>query len=244
MLAHKSKSEQQVQHIFNNKFTENKPIPFPTHQKKHAYSNLFYWAHLVAHETGEFPLHGHEGFEIMTFVLKGSLEHFDTATKVWTPIKEGGFQVIQAGSGIMHAERITKGSELFQIWFDPDFSKSLNSKPGYQDYIKNDVLSYQKDGVETFEYIGSKSTTFHQTSEISITREFLTKGEHTKTVDISSTYSIYIISGEGSINEQVVTKDDFLCIEDTSSITLSTTDKLDIFIIQSPKVLTYKRSRE
>ena len=32
----------------------------------------------------------------MTFVLNGNIEHFDTATNVWTPIEEGGFQVIQS----------------------------------------------------------------------------------------------------------------------------------------------------
>lgn len=36
----------------------------------------------------------------MTFVLNGNIEHFDTATNVWTPIEEGGFQVIQSGSGL------------------------------------------------------------------------------------------------------------------------------------------------
>ena len=83
--------------LFNGAFLENKPIPFPDRGETTAYSNLFYWAHLEAFETAEFPLHPHEGFEIITFVFKGSLEHYDTATKVWTVLDAGGVQVIQAG---------------------------------------------------------------------------------------------------------------------------------------------------
>ena len=72
--------------LFGGAFVENKPIPFSDRGKTTAYSNLFYWAHLEAEETAEFPLHPHEGFEIMTFVFKGSVEHFDTASKVYTPL--------------------------------------------------------------------------------------------------------------------------------------------------------------
>jgi len=103
-LMHLKKDQQQLMPLFNGAFIENKPIPFPYGRKSYAYSNLFYWAHLIARETAEFPLHPHEGFEIMTFVLKGSLEHYDTATKVWTPLSSGGVQVIQAGSGVQHSE--------------------------------------------------------------------------------------------------------------------------------------------
>ena len=61
-LKHLKKEQQQIEKLFNGAFTENKPIPFPNRNTTTVYSNLFYWAHLVAHETAEFPLHPHEGF--------------------------------------------------------------------------------------------------------------------------------------------------------------------------------------
>jgi quercetin 2,3-dioxygenase len=239
MLIHKSKKDQQIQKLFDEKFTENKPIPFPSGEQNYAYSNLFYWAHLVAHKTGEFPLHEHKGFEIMTFVLKGSLEHYDTASNRWTPVQEGGFQVIQAGSGVMHAERIMKGSELFQIWFDPDLSKTLTTNPAYQDYTKDDALDYQDDGVEVLEYIGAKNTL-----DINITRVRINKKLYTKTTDKSSMSSIYVIEGEGKITSKNVIKDDYIIVKDVDSIEFETESVLDLFIIQSPKNLSYKRFRE
>lgn len=243
MLLHKTKSEQQIQHLFNNRFTENKPIPFPDYNRQYAYSNLFYWAHLVAHETAEFPLHGHKGFEIMTFVLNGSLEHFDTATKVWTPIEEGGFQVTKTGSGVMHSERIVKDSELFQVWFDPDFSKTLKTEPAYKDYIKEDVSEYQADGIKILEYIGDKNSISHQTEGIKITREFYKSGTYTKVAAPSSIYSIYVIKGDGTIEQKDVTKDDFVIVDDISTIFVDVADELELFVIQSPKVLSYPKVR-
>ncbi|PHS56258.1 MAG: hypothetical protein COB17_09615 [Sulfurimonas sp.] len=136
ILRYLQKEEQELMPLFDGAFIENKPIAFPNREGTTAYSNLFYWAHLEAYETSEFPLHPHEGFEIMTFVFKGSIEHYDTATKIWTALGEGGVQVIQAGSGVEHSERISKGTELFQIWFDPDFSKTMKKNATYKDYKK------------------------------------------------------------------------------------------------------------
>lgn len=243
MLVHKTKSEQQIQYLFDHKFVENKPIPFPDYNNRYAYSNLFYWAHLEAYETAEFPLHPHKGFEIMTFVLKGSLEHFDTASNVWTPIGEGGFQVTQTGEGVFHSERIRKGSELFQIWFDPDFSKSLKIPASYQDYSKEDVVTTKAEGITIQEYIGSNSGIPHQTDNITITREFFEGGDHTRAADESSIYSIYVINGNGMINQQPITKDDFVVIDDVSTIVINADEGLELFIIESPKKLSYSRVR-
>lgn len=242
-MVHKTKSQQQIQYLFDDKFVENKPILFPHLNNRYAYSNLFYWAHLEAFETAEFPLHPHKGFEIMTFVLKGSLEHFDTATNVWTPIGEGGFQVTQTGEGVFHSERIRKGSELFQIWFDPDFTKSLKVPASYQDYSKEYAVTAKMEGITILEYVGSNSGIFHQTDDITITREFFERGDHTKAADESSIYSIYVINGIGMINQQPLQKDDFVVIDDVSSIVVNSMDELELFIIVSPKELSYSRVR-
>ncbi|MCK9372424.1 MAG: pirin family protein [Sulfuricurvum sp.] len=243
MLVHKTKSQQQIQYLFDNKFVENKPIPFPDYNNRYAYSNLFYWAHLEAYETAEFPLHPHKGFEIMTFVLKGSIEHFDTATNVWTPIGEGGFQVTQTGEGVYHSERIRKGSELFQIWFDPDFSKSLKVPASYQDYSQKDVTTIKAEGITIQEYVGLNNGIPHQTDNITITREFFERGNHTRAADESLIYSIYVINGNGMINQQAIAKDDFVLIDDASTIVVNADEELELFIIVSPKNLSYPRVR-
>ena len=70
-------------------------------------------------------LHPHRGFEICSFVLKGEIEHYDTLLDKWITLSEGDVQVIKAGKGISHSEKLKSGSEIFQIWFDPNIQESL-----------------------------------------------------------------------------------------------------------------------
>ena len=240
-LKYLSKPQQEVVPLFDGKFTENKPIPFPDRSGSQGYSNLFYWAHLVADETGEFPLHPHEGFEIMTFVFKGSLEHYDTATKVWTPLQEGGVQVIQAGSGVKHAERITKGTELFQIWFDPDFSKSLKEPAGYQDYKKDAFEEKRVNEAEVLQYLGGGGPVTHVTENINIKKMRFTKGKFHLDLDEMAMYSMYLLEGRVELDSQKMTKDGFVVAEEMNGLDIKVEDEAELFIIQSPSHVEYQR---
>ena len=65
-----------------------------------------------------FAEHGHEHFEILTFVLSGTLEHQDSAGNTGR-LKAGDVQLISAGTGIRHSERNPSpesSTHLFQIW--------------------------------------------------------------------------------------------------------------------------------
>lgn len=241
ILKHLKKEEQELMPLFNGAFIENKPIPFPNHGKTTAYSNLFYWAHLEAKETAEFPLHPHEGFEIMTFIFEGSLEHFDTATKVWTPLKRGDVQVIQAGSGVKHAERIVKGSKLFQIWFDPDFSKSLLHNARYRDYKADIFTMGSKDGTQRLSYVGENSPINSQTQDLEISKSIYERGSYVQDHDKTYTYSYYLLSGEMKINEILLEKDGFLVQSDKEDIHLEVFERSELFMIKSPSEVLYKR---
>ena len=70
----------------------------------------------------------------MTFVLSGSIKHYDTLIDKWVKLDKGDVQVIQSGSGISHSEFIQKNSSIFQIWFDPNINNSIYEKPKYKDY--------------------------------------------------------------------------------------------------------------
>ncbi len=243
-LVHLKKEQQQLMPLFNGAFTENKPIPFPDRKGTQAYSNLFYWAHLVASETAEFPLHPHEGFEIMTFVYSGSLEHYDTATKVWTSLGAGDVQVIQAGSGVQHAERIIKGSELFQIWFDPDFSKTLKKDAGYRDYRADEFTSEKRGGIERLSYLGEKGPIYFETPEIEIEKLVFGAGKYVKLMDRNCTYSYYLLDGEISINDELVEKDSFVVFNKIEDVTFSVDKRAVLFVIKSPSEVNYKRFLE
>jgi len=58
------------------------------------------------HEPGfaamEVPPHPHRGFEPITFVFQGEVEHYDSRDK-HNIVRDGGVQWLTAGMGIIHA---------------------------------------------------------------------------------------------------------------------------------------------
>ncbi|HLC43401.1 MAG TPA: pirin family protein [Methylomirabilota bacterium] len=69
-----------------------------------------------------FPPHSHRDMEIITYVLRGELEHEDNQENRGL-IRAGEVQIMSAGTGITHAERnpsATELLELLQIWILPN----------------------------------------------------------------------------------------------------------------------------
>ena len=140
--------EKQASGNFNfGEILEKKPIGFPQDNGQlRPYSNLFYWAHAwTPDKKSTIGLHPHQGFEICSFILEGSINHFDTKQNKWIPLSEGDVQIIRSGNGISHAEEIDDKSEIFQIWFDPDLSKSLQKEASYDDYSSDDFKVIELD---------------------------------------------------------------------------------------------------
>lgn len=75
---------------------------------------------IVAPSTG-FEKHYHDNMEIITYVMKGELEHQDNLGNKYK-IHAGEIQVMSAGTGIIHSEKspsIDTPVHLFQIWIEP-----------------------------------------------------------------------------------------------------------------------------
>ncbi|MFT7003843.1 MAG: redox-sensitive bicupin YhaK (pirin superfamily) [Sulfurimonas sp.] len=240
-IKHLKKEEQQIEPLFGGAFTENKPIPFPNRSGTQAYSNLFYWAHLVAHETAEFPLHPHEGFEIITFIFKGSLEHFDTASKVYTPLNKGGVQVTQTGSGVSHSERILKGTEMFQIWFDPDFSKTMTQNASYKDYAQESFHSKVQGEKETLTYIGKNGVIKSITEGLEIKKTIFNAGLFSDSIDPLYTYSYYLLDGEVVLDGEILVKDDYYVLQGASTVSFNVEQNAELFVIKTPTDVKYRR---
>lgn len=69
-----------------------------------------------------FGKHPHANFEIMSYVLEGTLEHQDSMGNRGQ-LKAGEIQCTTAGTGIYHSEYNPSSSEpvhFLQIWFNPD----------------------------------------------------------------------------------------------------------------------------
>jgi quercetin 2,3-dioxygenase len=140
------------------RITEIKPIGFPHEGPKiKNLGPLFYWAWASAKGYGKIALHPHQAFEIMSYALEGEIGHYDTLGNR-SRVQTGGAQVIQAGSGISHEEEtVGDKTDFFQIWFDPNIRKTIQSKPTYSEHKSEDFPIVSKDGVTLKTVIGKNS---------------------------------------------------------------------------------------
>ncbi|MBP1964006.1 pirin family protein [Paenibacillus aceris] len=150
-----SADQQGVGAFDGGKFMEQRAISFPGEKTAvDRVGSLFYWAWGHATDVAEIGMHPHKAFEIVTYVIKGLVEHRDSLGSLET-VTDGGAQVIQAGSGVSHAEAFrTVGTEGMQIWFEPHLSETAKKPATYNQYEHDQFPVNQQDGVTVKNVIG------------------------------------------------------------------------------------------
>jgi len=87
-----------------------------------------------------FPPHPHRGFETVSYMIHGSLEHRDNKGGRGL-ISDGGVQWMTAGRGVVHSEMPAQSSGLmfgFQLWLNLPAREKMRD-PWYQD-IPRDMI--------------------------------------------------------------------------------------------------------
>lgn len=224
---------------------ENKPIGFPRDNSSlRPYSSLFYWAHAKAVSDSTIGLHPHQGFEICSFVLQGQIRHYDTKLQEWRPLQAGDVQIIRAGNGISHSEWMGKGSEMFQIWFDPGLEKTLYQPASYDDYRAGDFPAETLENGRVTTLAGPGSPFRMDTPGVAIRRIELNGGRWSMPANPASVYSAYIIDGEATLNGETARTSDFVLLHEQPALEIETLGGVSVFVIESPAKLGYKTYRE
>lgn len=236
----------QAQGAFDfGRIRENKPIGFP-HERGgiRSMSNLFYWAHAWSDTGGLIDTHPHQGFEIMSYVLNGKISHYDTKYDRWLDLDAGDAQVIRAGNGISHAEKVLPGGEFFQIWFDPDLTKTIRKEASYSDIkgLEFPIKSLSNGKAKTI--IGEGSPFEIDTEGVAVTDISKISGRWEMTLDKEQVYSIYILDGEGKLAHSSVVPNDFVVVKEEERIAIDFLDRARLFVIQSPLNVSYKTYAE
>ena len=153
------------------------------------------------------PAHPHCGFEAITYLLDGEVEHKDSWGGQAT-IKTGDIQWMTTGSGLIHSELVTDNFKKhggimqgLQIWVNlPHKDKKV--KPGYQHIHKDKIPTVQLEEknvnikVIVGEVLGQSSSvnTYSPVSIFDI--QFTKPNEFSLSVPSEQIAMVYIIKGE------------------------------------------------
>lgn len=241
-----TKEKQAFGQFNGGQILENKPIGFPQdggNQKP--YSNLFYWAHAWSEEGSLLGEHPHQGFEIMSFVLKGEIEHYDSKHREWKPLKAGDAQIIRSGRGITHAEKFKEGSYIFQIWIDPDLSKTMQQDASYDDYKDQSFpLLEAGAGHRIKTYKGEGSPFVMDAPGVHIYEHQFETGAYALKLDEDVVYSTYLVEGKLLLNGEAMEKDGFAILEEGQNAGLKALEASRLFVIETPRKIDYPTYQE
>jgi redox-sensitive bicupin YhaK (pirin superfamily) len=108
---------------------------------------------------GGFPSHPHRGFETITYMLEGHMEHKDHMGNIGD-LQKGDVQWMTAGSGIIHSEmpKQTQGRlRGFQVWLNLPARDKMQA-PSYRDIAAAEIPTYQDGTVQIKAIAGTLKT--------------------------------------------------------------------------------------
>ncbi|MGA9287715.1 MAG: pirin family protein [Anaerobacillus sp.] len=240
-------NQQGVGEFDGGKITEQKPIGFPGEGSEvKRVGPLFYWAWAKSEQEGYIPLHPHQGFEIITYVISGKAEHGDSlGTR--SSVGAGGLQVMQTGSGVSHEEGfVGPNMQGFQIWFEPHLSKALHRKPTYQQYDHEEFQTEVKEGIRVKEILGNDSPVEFVTDAFMWDIDINKDHTYIHSIEKGRSVSILILNGRGSLSKNEFDAKDFWVIQadKLNSIEIHATESTRMIVIDVPSTVDYPLYRK
>ena len=165
-----------------------------------------------------FPDHPHRGFETVSYMLEGALEHRDSAGNKGV-IAAGDVQWMTAGSGVVHSEMPEEnfreqGGRLngFQLWINLPKSDKMTA-PRYQDTLSANIPVYESEDKSVWVKVIAgnsmgKQAVISTHIPILYLHVILQPGaSFSQAVPMAHTALAYVISGQGKFAEKIAEAD-------------------------------------
>lgn len=169
-------------------------------------------------DSGGFPDHPHRGFEAITYMLDGGMQHADNLGNRST-VTAGGLQRFTAGKGLIHSEIPSGRAVGLQLWINlPQSLKKI--EPDYQQVNTADIPVLKKDGVCVKTLVGKGSPTLLKTPLLYLDLSIDSGHEHRQLLPVGFRGFVYVLEGEATLDQEQLNQSDAVLIENTASITL------------------------
>ncbi|QIW15365.1 quercetin 2,3-dioxygenase [Pasteurellaceae bacterium RH1A] len=172
-----------------------------------------------------FGMHPHHDMEILTYVLKGRVAHKDSMGNQ-TEVKAGEFQIMSAGTGIMHSEVNPSPDEvlhLLQIWIIP-------SQKGITPRYAQGAFADQEGGTLILSP-NEEAGSFKVYQDMKLWRyQFSTAQNQTLALAPNRRYWLQMVKGELTVNGQPLEAGDALGIRQESLLELATQGSVEFLL--------------
>lgn len=179
-----------------------------------------------------FGTHPHKNMEIITYVLRGALEHKDSMGN-GSVIRRGDVQRMSAGKGVTHSEfnhSSTERVHLLQIWIEPNVQ---GIAPSYEEKRFDDAskqnqlrLIASPDGREG-------SVLMHQDAFLYAAILHETETLNHTLADGRSAY-LHVVTGQVTINGQDLQTGDAIKLEEVDAITFNQAQNAEVLLFDLP----------
>ncbi|MFC7203338.1 pirin family protein [Haloferax namakaokahaiae] len=176
-----------------------------------------------------FPMHPHRGFEIVSYMLDGGMEHEDSLGVSHTAY-EGDTMRITTGSGIRHSEFPADGAACngLQLWVNlPREKKEIDAD--YADASASELPTTEYDGATVTTVVGDGSPI-----ELQTPMEYLdARVSASWTWSVPSDWSgfLYGVSGSGTVDRDSFSEGDVLPVTGGGEIDVRTEGALRVVAV-------------
>lgn len=164
-----------------------------------------------------FPTHAHRGFEAITYLFDGTMNHADNLGNDST-VTAGGAQRFTAGKGIQHSEMPGENGKTtgIQLWINlPQSMKQI--EPEYQQVDVGDIPQYEIDGVTVREIVGEQSPLQLKTPVSYLDLSMPEDTSYNVEIPKDMQGVIYLHEGELEVGDQSLQPGDSLRVDDMDS---------------------------
>lgn len=232
----------QVYSEFNEgEVIEYKAIGFPTDKGPvKPYSTIFYLSNIISDDGAELPKHTHQGFEIFSYIVRGEMQHIDNISNSWITLNTGDAQLIKAGEGIVHSEKYQAGSQILQVWFNPDLRKTLLQKPSFHYNKADNFESYDLNKIKVTVLINDSSDIKLDTLDVQIKELNIFHGNNSLSINPQHIYSFYLLKGGLEVNGRILNENDFMIIRNESILELTASREVKLISIETSDDMMYQ----
>ncbi len=194
------------------------------------------------------PDHPHRGFEAVTYLLAGEMNHKDSAGNSGV-LRPGDVQWMTAGSGVVHSELpspdfMKNGGTMhgFQIWVNLPASAKMNP-PRYQDIAAANIpIAHSNDKKTSVRVIAGEAMGLSAVIDTFIPITYLhytllPGAKHTQSLPVTANAFVYVINGSVEIgpDHEMVSEGQMAQLGSGDLVTMqvneSTNDKCDLIIL-------------